>query len=871
MSHWPISILSTLSSLVSMFLPLILVRILGPDSIGLFKIFFLYLTIFPAFSMVTGLLSGLPYWTGRKDGIAAIRMSSVLLLLSAAITPLLIWAFRVRFGAFFNWPMATVAIFCVGLFVANASQFYEEVAIARGYVWSGALFSSGLDLARTTAIVIVALITRDLTAIFATYAAAYGVKALLGYILSSRQGWVGIDWDSKLFVAVWKYALPVSFACALGVLMSFSDQMILSKYISAANFAFYSIGCLTVPPLIILEVSVSRVLIPQLAVAFTEGDLARAAALYRKAVREMAYLSIPAVTGMIVFAHPIIQMLFTDRYASSASYLRIYALFYLVQIIFYDSVARARGESKWILSNFIKFALFTAALCWGLTAQFGPWGALAGLLLSKFSMKAYAIYYMKKTTPWKFGDFLPFPELVRYSTVCLGLAVLSLAMKPLFGAPLVWFFVSGAIFSVLYFVLTVAWGHAVDRKSITEHKVLLLAPYVEIGGLERMVLNLASALKESGTWHPEVFAFDHPADSRPEGNLLSAFAERGIPVEAHCKGPGFSVRTIIKIARHALDRRIHVIHSHDLGALIYAVGAKIATFNRVRLVHTQHSFVHLARKRRYRFYERLFTLFVDELAVVSEDTRATYAELGLKAEKIHFIPNGVAFTERPGLDRSEKCLRREVMLSSANPELRAHLTDQWLLCMARIHGRKGQEHALAVWNALAPEIRQASILLFVGPVTDPAQNLKLRGLIETAQDRHRIFLVGPALKPHEWLEASDLFISGSEFEGMPLGPIEAAGAGLPLVISRIPGHEALLPMSRQFDFTNSAEGARLVTEALAMTPESANSLQTGAQATRLRFSLVVMSEQYMRLYTHRSVFSLSRMTTAGRTALELRL
>jgi len=226
---------------------------------------------------------------------------------------------------------------------------------------------------------------------------------------------------------------------------------------SSTDFAFYSIGCLTVPPLLILEISVNRVLIPALASAFAQTRTEVAARLYRQATLELAYFALPAVTGMIVFAGPIIELLFTRTYSSASSYLRVYALYYLAVIVPIDAVPRARGEAKWILWSYVFFSVLTLALCLGLTLRFGPFGALAGLLTARLANRAYAAFYVRQTTGWRLGEFIPLGETARMLTVCVVLGAVCLAARPLFSTGLGWFLMTGAGFSIAYFVLTIAW------------------------------------------------------------------------------------------------------------------------------------------------------------------------------------------------------------------------------------------------------------------------------------------------------------------------------------------------------------------------------------------------------------------------------
>jgi len=384
-------------------------------------------------------------------------------------------------------------------------------------------------------------------------------------------------------------------------------------------------------------------------------------------------------------------------------------------------------------------------------------------------------------------------------------------------------------------------------------KVLLVAQYLHMGGLERMVFGLASALKTGGQWEPRAFVFDRLPGAAPENDLRPDFAAAGIATTARFKRPGFSPRTALALARTLSAGGIRVLHTHDLGPLIYGALAKRMSFGRVRLVHTQHSFVGLAERGRDRRYLRFFARFADELVAVSEDTRRSFVALGVPPEKVRVIPNGVRFPERAisgGRRRKEELL--DSLAAPLRAELAPFLDSRWILYLARVHRTKGQDRALELWSRLAPRVRAGSALLFVGPESDDGRLAKLRRGISAAPDSSRILYMGTAHEPERWRAASDLALSCSEFEGMPLGPIEAAGAGLPQVLSRIPGHAILADVSAQYPLDQPEQGALLVAKALDECDAGPadyfrRAWERGA-AVRARFTLARMTEAYARLY-----------------------
>lgn len=387
--------------------------------------------------------------------------------------------------------------------------------------------------------------------------------------------------------------------------------------------------------------------------------------------------------------------------------------------------------------------------------------------------------------------------------------------------------------------------------------VLLLTQYLGLGGLERMILNLARGLRDTGAWAPRVFAYDlRPGVPSLRGELAAS----GIPVVALSKPGGFSPGVVVRLVAEILRHRVRVIHSHDLGALIYAVLAKLLCLGTVRVVHTQHSFIHLEKKiGRYRLYERFFSRFADELVTVSDGLRDRYGEVGIEPARVRVIPNGVEYPGRPAISAAE---RREARLaaiermSGADPgaaeALRAALDEIWVLCMARIHPRKGQEHVAALWRRLEPARRAGARLVFVGQQTHPGALDSLRAAFAGLGDPSSAVYAGFTHRPSDWLLAADVYVSGSEVEGMPLGPLEALGSGLSTLVSEIPGHSMLPPAAARFSLDDPEGGARalaaLIDPLRGDASESRARAWAGGREARERFGIPVMTERYRRLY-----------------------
>ncbi len=384
--------------------------------------------------------------------------------------------------------------------------------------------------------------------------------------------------------------------------------------------------------------------------------------------------------------------------------------------------------------------------------------------------------------------------------------------------------------------------------------VLFLTPFLNIGGLEKMIVDLSISLHEQGSWDPVVLAYDMKEQQGIE-TLLPPLRQKGVKVELHHKGPRFSLGAVRKIVDTVRKHSVRVIHSHDLGALIYATLAKIALLGTVKIVHTQHSFFDLDTKPRYRIYQRIFSLFADELVVVSPDTKKTYVELGVSPKHIHLIPNGVPFQEPPVLTRKERLERRLHLLNDLDKDphfaaLKGWQNDLWLLYLARVHPVKGQRKVLELWQSLPLEIRERARLLIVGPDSAQGELEKIRELAHRSTGSEHILVPGGTTRTRAFISSADLFISSSEYEGLPLTPLEAIGQGIPVLLSDIPGHEFLKDVSVQYPLSEPAQGAEKAAQILRQdeSPDRENQLRTASEWVRAHYSHKAMINAYTSLY-----------------------
>ncbi|MEY4065602.1 MAG: hypothetical protein RIR26_1810 [Pseudomonadota bacterium] len=381
-------------------------------------------------------------------------------------------------------------------------------------------------------------------------------------------------------------------------------------------------------------------------------------------------------------------------------------------------------------------------------------------------------------------------------------------------------------------------------------RILILTQYLAKGGLERIVGDLALQFQQRGC---HVWVAVYESDGL-DTTLCETLRRNGIVTLVWKKRSGFCWRTVWQLFRTCRNQRIDIIHAHDLGALIYAVCARFLRPKNTKIVHTQHSFVHLKKQlKRYAFYERIFSSFASHICTVSEKVFRTYTELGVPVKKISIVPNGIAFPENESLVpvATAPHFRPAQEKSSWRSEV-CRADKRRLLSLGRIVRGKGLEHLLQAWTQMPALVHNKWQLVCVGPWDATFFHEVLTPLLEAGNGD--VVFTGPTDSPFHFYLTSDAFVSLSEEEGMPLAAHEAIGSGLPALLSDIDGHRSLSRMATlvALDGPPATLASTLASWLLATARRTGTRLEYWQQREnfRSRHSSAAMAEHYLRIFAH---------------------
>lgn len=292
----------------------------------------------------------------------------------------------------------------------------------------------------------------------------------------------------------------------------------------------------------------------------------------------------------------------------------------------------------------------------------------------------------------------------------------------------------------------------------------------QAGGLERCVARLASRL-DRARFLPVIICL-----------ARSGSAERWIEVNDVVlhelnKKAGNDFNLIYQLARLLHKASIDVVHSHNWGSLVESVIARM--LSRVPYhVHAErglelHEMNQIVRHRKVReIVERISLSTPDAIVAVSNEIQSRLNALGVRKNRVHFIPNGI--DQLPVKDPVNERMRIRRFLG---------IGDSAILVCSVCRFTPVKDLSTAVRSIAIASKKAANlhlVLVGAGPELDV-----IHALAREAGIANKIHLVGEQTDVGPWLTAADIYLNSSLYEGMSQAVLEAMASGLPLVVTDV--------------------------------------------------------------------------------------
>ena len=299
---------------------------------------------------------------------------------------------------------------------------------------------------------------------------------------------------------------------------------------------------------------------------------------------------------------------------------------------------------------------------------------------------------------------------------------------------------------------------------------------VEWGGPPVTVCGLTAALERQDV-RCEIATTSEPG-RRPHGVNVASVPTRTFDVTSLSRvwaGYSPTLTAFLETTTDSFD----LVHAHEIWPYTTLAAFRAARTHARPFVLTPHGELnerHLRYKRLKKWCYRKLVLDrvlrqTNALHAVARNELAHASQLGHLTPVFH-IPNGVTPPQPNDSMRSAAFFHE-------HPTLRNR---RLILFMGRLHPMKGVEILSRSFLTIASSFPDA-VLIVAGP--DEGERHKMDSIFDSAGLTHRVLFPGLITgdKKQNILDAADVFVLPSYFEGFPNSVLEALANGIPVVIS----------------------------------------------------------------------------------------
>lgn len=353
------------------------------------------------------------------------------------------------------------------------------------------------------------------------------------------------------------------------------------------------------------------------------------------------------------------------------------------------------------------------------------------------------------------------------------------------------------------------------------------------GGMENGVVNISNGLAGLG--------FQTTIACLADTGLFAERLDQRVKVVTLDKNEGFSLRTAKNLSTAIASTSPDLLHTHNLGPLIYACLARLVSrkTHSIPILHGEHAELHSAdRSAKKLLIRKLLYKQAKTTHSVSKSLTAHLQELGLPCARMHSIINGVDTQKYfPPRDRGQ-----------CKTELGFPADSQIIGYVARFAPFKRHLLLLEAFETIARHHPKALLLLVGhgGPAQDDVHTAVLNHPF-----KDRIRLTGFQQDTSSYYRVMDVHVMPSLHEGLSNAVLESMASGVPNLLH--PACGAAEVITHGLDgFVDELNSPSDLASSISRLLNASGELQATGIAARQtaldRFSLHTMISNYAELY-----------------------
>ena len=371
-------------------------------------------------------------------------------------------------------------------------------------------------------------------------------------------------------------------------------------------------------------------------------------------------------------------------------------------------------------------------------------------------------------------------------------------------------------------------------------RVLQVTQFLEIGGLESLVIGLCRQLKKNSI-AVELLCL-HEVDE----NYARALRKDNIPVHVIPEKSWFNINFFRQVSEFIQKKKFDIVHAHSGCHLNIALFSMKAG---ARLFYTAHG-IPMFTGLRDRLEDSVAAFFTSNVIAVSD-------EIEKFLKQWFWFPRCQFNTILNGIDTN-------IFLPIIDPDHRTNLLNKYQLPENRIlFGSVGRLAAVKNYAMALNAVRRlvdagftniCFVLVGEGAIGEGGQEQYLRDLVKKLDISEYVRFLGMQYNIHEILPLFRFFILSSLTEGTSISLLESQACAIPAVVTDVGGNSKVITHTENGFLCPSGDDKKMAEymRNLIENPDMAEIMGATARDRVVRnFSIESMAQQYIQLYSTR--------------------
>ena len=366
-------------------------------------------------------------------------------------------------------------------------------------------------------------------------------------------------------------------------------------------------------------------------------------------------------------------------------------------------------------------------------------------------------------------------------------------------------------------------------KMYSNKKILHLIETVGPGGAETVFADILEYMKYNDTEN------DHIAGFTKDGWIYNYIKNRNHPVVLFKTGKSFDVNLIKNIVKYIKENKVSIVHSHLPDLSFYSsIATRIAGVPHIMTEHGDASNTTLDWRRLFLKYFAISFLSNRIICVSHYNRRILIKRLPWLNDKVSVIYSGIEKREEYG-----KNLRKNIRAS-----LKIESGEIAICNIANLYPVKGQLNLLKAFKIVIERCPKTK--LFIIGRGNLEKQLKEKANLYGIEKK--VIFLGFREDAKELLYGMDIFVLPSISEGLPISIIEAMGAGLPIVATKVGGIPEFKKIGGDVILVPKNENEKLAGSIITVAQRKNFNSKKNIEIFEKYFTANTMSSQYIEEY-----------------------